>query len=116
MASNSFVLKADGQLGTSAADLVTVTDLPTGWEGIVQKVTLCNPTSSSVTGVYLYLSGDGSAAADDNTIMANRTIDAYDTLSVPIAGHVMPSGAKIMGKAGTATAITYHISITRKVI
>jgi hypothetical protein len=116
MASNLFTLVTDGQLATSAGDLVTTTQIPSGWEGVIQKMTLTNPTATPVTGVSIYLSADGTAAAADNTLLANRTIDAYETLSVPIAGHVMRSGAKIMGVAGTATAITYHISLSRKIV
>lgn len=93
------------QPGTSFATIYTA---PASTKTIVKEIVVCNVTGSPVTFDLALVPNAGSAGVT-NQIIAGHTIPANTTVTYTYA-QVIPTGAFISAKAGTASAITVTIS------
>lgn len=90
-------------LGTSEGDVYTSPS-----KTMTLLIQVVNSTGSEVTGCELWLT-DGS-----NThvacLLPNQSIAAYDGVS-DTSKHIIPSGYKIRGTAGTGSAVYVEVSV-----
>jgi hypothetical protein len=105
--------KVKGQLGTSAAALLTVSSAQLD----VKSVSLHNTDAASIS-VQLYdvtNSGGSAGTAATADLLWNITIKSNQTILLPLTANGAPhpfiaAGDTLQGKAGTASKVNYVIS------
>lgn len=99
-------------LGTSESTLHTAGDKV---RDRVNLFTATNNTGSEVS-VTVWIVKSGDTTGNQHLVLNAKTIDANDSVRIPMANHVLEAGDKISAKAGTADAIAVQVSGTRELV
>lgn len=87
--------------------------VPTGFVAILQKLTVCNQSGSSES-IDIHIADDAGAAGVGNILFDQTLVDAGETKTFNIAGHVIAAGGKFYIKTDTASAVTYKLTLDER--
>jgi len=98
-----------GKLGVTTPVLITT--IPTGWVARVNKVSINNLTTTSVSEVNVYVGG---STADD-VLFGPLVLPASDNITPSLSNHTLQAGDTLYLEASTVDAARYYVSMTRRV-
>jgi hypothetical protein len=99
-------------LGVQLQDSVTAHyTAPASTTTRIDKATVCNDDSSTIT-ISVYLVPSGGSAAPANRVIKDKAIRAGETrsLGLELSGHVLPPGASLQAVASTVDEVSLQVS------